>query len=351
MLKNPKTSLRASHTLPAALSSSGVSTGSLAAKRRRAGYDYAKHAEKLLKTSAILDLISDAVLVTDTDGTVTYMNSAAESLTGTKRQDAIGRPLEETFQVIDTITRNVRENIALHVMATGHAVAMHNSSLLITPDRTEMAIEDSATPLFSDDHKIAGVMIVFHDARYSKEVTAKMTYMAQHDPLTGLFNRYAFNERFEESAALARRHRKKMVLLFIDLDNFKELNDTQGHGNGDHVLKTMGQEILRCVRVTDHVCRFGGDEFVVLLSDIEQPEQAFAVVDKVRAAADALMTLNNQAVSLKLSIGVSIYPDNGDALETLLQHADADMYRVKSSKARSAKKPAADAATWPKNTH
>jgi diguanylate cyclase (GGDEF)-like protein/PAS domain S-box-containing protein len=293
---------------------------------------YAKHAQELLRTSSILDVISDAVLVTDNKARVTYMNRAAELLTGQSRQYAIGRPLDKIFKVLDAITRVSRSNQAKHVIVTGNAVSMHNSGLLLTPENQEVSIEDSATPLYGDNQEIVGVMIVFHDTRYSREATAKMTYLAQHDPLTGLLNRYAFTERFEQSAALARRHGKKMVLLFIDLDNFKELNDTLGHSNGDQVLKKLSQVVLLCVRVTDHVCRYGGDEFVVLLSDIEQPEQAFSVVDKIRSAANELMTLDGQAISLQLSIGVSIYPDHGHALEALIPHADAAMYRVKSTK-------------------
>jgi diguanylate cyclase (GGDEF)-like protein/PAS domain S-box-containing protein len=311
-------------------SGKAIPSGTKASQHREV--NYARHAEEMLRTSSLLDVISDAVLVTDNRARVTYMNRAAELLTGISLQYAIGRPLEKTFKVLDAITRLSRKNQAKHVIVTGNAVSMHNSGLLMTPENQEVSIEDSATPLYDENKEIVGVMIVFHDTRYTREATAKMTYLAQHDPLTGLLNRYAFTERFEQSAALALRHDKKMVLLFIDLDNFKELNDTLGHSNGDLVLKKLSHEMLTCIRVTDHICRFGGDEFVVLLSDIEKPEQAFSVVDKIRAAANDLMTLNGQPISLQLSIGVSIFPDHGESLEALIPHADAAMYRVKSTK-------------------
>jgi len=169
-------------------------------------------------------------------------------------------------------------------------------------------------------------------SRFSQEITDRMSYLAQHDPLTGLLNRYAFRESFEQAKGLARKHRKKMVMLFSDLDNFKDRNDTLGHINGDIVLNKLSREILASVRVTDHVCRYGGDEFAILLSDIEQPELAFAVVDKIQKAASSSIDINGQSISVKLSTGISVYPDNGETLEALLSYADAAMYQIKASK-------------------
>ncbi|MGM0616327.1 MAG: diguanylate cyclase, partial [Pseudomonadota bacterium] len=181
---------------------------------------------------------------------------------------------------------------------------------------------------------VIGALIKFHDARYSAETTARMAYLAQHDSLTGLLNRYAFEERFNQAAALARRHEKKMVMLFIDLNNFKEVNDTLGHAVGDEILRALGLRLQNCVRTTDHVCRHGGDEFVVLLSDLAEHEQAFAVVDKVRDSATELLRQHGHWASLTLSVGLSVFPNDGETLEALLPHADAAMYRVKAETKR-----------------
>jgi len=279
----------------------------------------------------MLDFIGDAVLSTDNETKITYMNVAAETLTGFDRRKALGQPLENIFRVIDLKTRKTRTNLARQVMATGHAIALHNSALLVTRSGHELAIEDAAIPLRDDQGEIVGALVKFHDSRYSAETTSRMAYLAQHDALTGLLNRYAFSERFAQAAALAERHEKKMVMLFIDLDNFKEINDTQGHTHGDDILKALAHKLVGCVRATDHVCRHGGDEFVVLLSDLNQHEQAFAVVDKVMEAAADLSRLNGDKASLSLSIGISIFPDHGRTLAALLPYADADMYRVKVS--------------------
>jgi diguanylate cyclase (GGDEF)-like protein/PAS domain S-box-containing protein len=281
---------------------------------------------------AMLDYVGDAVLATDTRAKIVYMNTAAETLTGYSRTEALGRPLEDVFQVIDLTSRVKRANLAQHVIDSGAPVGLHNSALLKTRDGRELAIEDAAMPLRNAKGEVTGALIKFHDSRYSAETTARMAYMAQHDSLTGLLNRYAFEERFKQAAALARRHEKKMVMLFIDLDNFKEVNDTLGHAVGDEILQALGLRLLGCVRATDHVCRHGGDEFVVLLSDLAEHQQAFAVIDKVRKSAEELLRQDGGWAALTLSVGISLFPDDGETLEALLPHADAAMFRVKNGK-------------------
>jgi diguanylate cyclase (GGDEF)-like protein/PAS domain S-box-containing protein len=281
---------------------------------------------------AMLDFVGDAVLATDTAANIIYMNTAAETLTGFSRMGALGRPLADVFQVIDSTSRVQKVNLALQVMSTGAPVGLHNSSLLKTCDGRELAIEDAALPLRNAKGELTGVLIKFHDSRYSAETTARMAYMAQHDSLTGLLNRYAFEERFKQAAALARRHEKKMVMLFVDLDNFKEVNDTLGHAVGDEILQALGLRLLGCVRATDHVCRHGGDEFVVLLSDLAEHQQAFAVIDKVRKSAEELLRQDGGWAALTLSVGISLFPDDGETLEALLPHADAAMFPVKNGK-------------------
>ncbi|MBW0147335.1 diguanylate cyclase domain-containing protein [Marinobacter arenosus] len=283
---------------------------------------------------AMLDFVGDGVMATDTCANITYMNTAAETLTGFSRQEALGRPLEEVFRVIDVTTRMTRANLAQHVLEIGTPVELHNSALLKARDGRELAIEDAASPLRNAKGEITGALVKFHDSRYSAETTARMAYMAQHDSLTGLLNRYAFEERFKQAAALAQRHEKKMVMLFIDLNNFKEVNDTLGHAVGDEILQALGLRLLGCVRATDHVCRHGGDEFVLLLSDLAEHEQAFAVVDKVRESAAELLRQQGHWETLTVSVGISLFPNDGETLEALLPHADAAMYRVKTDAKR-----------------
>lgn len=147
--------------------------------------------------------------------------------------------------------------------------------------------------------------------------------------MAGLHNRNAFFERFEQSLALARRHDNQMGLLFIDLDNFKSINDFLGHDTGDMILAALADKLKASVRDADTVCRFGGDEFVVLLAEIAQPDHAYAVADKIREAAAEPTVIGGRDVSIQLSIGVSVYPDSGLTADELLKKADSAMYRVK----------------------
>ncbi len=281
------------------------------------------------RAQVTLDSIGDAVLSTDINGRVSYMNRVAEMLTGYRRSEAIGKPLSEVFQVVDASTHLPTEDPAQRAIQSDSTVALEANALLVARDGTELAIEDSAAPIHNRQGEVVGAVIVFHDARFSRAATDRMEHLAQHDALTGLHNRGAFYERFEQSLALARRHGKQMGLLFIDLDNFKTINDLLGHDVGDMILTALADRLKRSVRAADTLCRYGGDEFVVLLGEIAQPDHAYAVADKIREAAAATMIVGGHEVSLQLSIGVSVYPEHGENASALLKKADAAMYKVK----------------------
>lgn len=293
-----------------------------------------KHAEEQLfdeqeRAQVTLDSIGDAVLSTDIDGRVSYMNVVAEALTGFSRQEAIGRPLSKIFNVVDATTHRPTSDPAQRAILSDSVVALEANALLVARNGMELAIEDSAAPIHNRYGAVIGAVIVFHDARFSRATTARMAHLAQHDELTGLHNRTAFYERFDQSLSLARRHGAQMGLLFIDLDNFKSINDVLGHTSGDMILEVLAGKLKSCVRAADTVCRYGGDEFVVLLAEIAQPEHANALADKIRAAAATPMLIEGHEVSLQLSIGVSVYPDNGETADELLKAADSAMYQIK----------------------
>ncbi|WP_417565424.1 diguanylate cyclase domain-containing protein [Marinobacter sp.] len=294
--------------------------------RRKAEKQLFEEKERVRVT---LDSIGDAVLCTDIEGRVSYMNRVAETLTGYSHQEAIGRPLRDVFHVVDATTREPMTDPARRAIQTDSVVALEANALLVARDGVELAIEDSAALIHNRFGVVTGAVIVFHDARFSRATTDRMAHLAQHDELTGLHNRTAFYERFDQSLALARRHGKQMALLFIDLDNFKNINDVLGHDNGDAILSALAGRLKSCVRAADTVCRYGGDEFVVLLGEIAQPDHGYAVADKIREAAAVPMVIGGHEVALQLSVGVSVYPDNGDTADELLKNADKAMYRVK----------------------
>jgi len=293
--------------------------------RKKAEEDLLEEKERAQVT---VDFIGDAVLSTDIHGRVSYMNAVAESLTGFSRHESIGRPLSDIFQIVDAKSREPKADPAQRAIQSNSIVALEANALLIAKNGEELVIEDSAAPIHNRFGVILGAVIVFHDARFSRETTGRMAHLDQHDALTGLHNRMAFYQRFEQSQALAQRHQKQMALLFIDLDNFKDINDKLGQDNGDRILMALASKLRNCVRAADTVCRYGGDEFVVLLSEIDQPDHAFAVADKIHQVAASIAIAEHDSL-LKLSIGISVYPDNGETVDALLKKSDAAMYRNK----------------------
>lgn len=278
-----------------------------------------------------LDAIGDAVLVIDPEGRVIYLNKVAKKLTGWTGSDALGRSVDDVFFVIDGVSRHRVKNPAQRAIKEGQVVALALGSILVRRDGSDLAIEDSAAPIYDAAGKLAGAVIVFHDARQSGSVTQKMSYLAQHDYLTGLPNRVLMQERLTQAIGMAKRHQKHIAVLFLDLDDFKQINDSYGHAVGDQLLQSVAEQILTCVRSTDTVSRQGGDEFIILLSEVEAREDAAHIANKLLAELSTPRTIGGHVINITPSIGISIYPENGDDADSLLLHADMAMYSSKKS--------------------
>lgn len=285
--------------------------------------------EERERARVTLDSIGDAVISTDALGRVTYMNQAAEDMTGWPYSHAKGKRFMSVFHVLDATTRETAHNPAERAIRDNCTVALAANSVLVRRGGDEVAIEDSAAPIHNRYGRVTGAVIVFHDVKFSQTVTDRMAYLASHDALTGLPNRSALSERFFHATALARRHLRQVAMLFVDLDNFKEVNDALGHEAGDQLLINLSRILERCVRKTDTVCRYGGDEFVVMLSEIERLDHPERMAEKLREAVSGPGLLDGYTAELTLSIGISLYPDDGLEIETLLNKADAAMYERK----------------------
>jgi len=170
-----------------------------------------------------------------------------------------------------------------------------------------------------------------HALTVSRAAEEHMRRMAQHDALTGLANRALFSDRLNQALALAQREKARLALIFLDLDKFKPVNDSLGHGIGDLLLQEVAQRMQSCVRASDTVARIGGDEFVVLLHHVESDDSALAVAEKIRQALDRPFPIDGHALGISASIGVAIYPEHGhDAIE-LTKNADDAMYCAKNA--------------------
>jgi diguanylate cyclase (GGDEF)-like protein/PAS domain S-box-containing protein len=282
------------------------------------------------RAQVTLDSIADAVLSTDAAGNVTYLNAVAESLLGWSREEAGGRPIDEVFRVVDGATGHPPARNPLELaMERNVPVGLAANSVLVRRDGAEIAIEDSAAPIHGRDGAVVGAVMVFRDVSASRKVMARMSHLAQHDFLTDLPNPVLLDDRIAQAIALARRHDKQLAVLFIDLDRFKDVNDSLGHGAGDKLLQSVAQRLKACVRGSDSVSRKGGDEFVVLLSEITHEEHAARSAEKIIAAVTAAHPIEGRELDVTASIGIALYPRDGADAEILLKAADAAMYRAK----------------------
>ncbi|QEY14057.1 GGDEF domain-containing response regulator [Cellvibrio sp. KY-YJ-3] len=281
------------------------------------------------RAQVTLNSIGDAVLTTNLAGKISYLNRTAETMTGWSLKEALGLPLEDVFKVIDADSRQPPPNPVRRALKANKTIKLPSNCLLVRRDGAEIPIEDSIAPIRNRLGAISGAVIVFHDVSDARAMAKKILHMAQHDVLTGLANRTLLTERLTRALGLAKRKQKKIGLLFIDIDNFKNINDSRGHAVGDRLLQIIARRLESVVRVTDTVCRQGGDEFVVLLTEIEHSEDAAHVADKMIAAFAAPQQVHEQPIAVTLSIGISLYPNDGGNVDALFQRADSAMYRAK----------------------
>lgn len=281
------------------------------------------------RAQVTLDSIGDAVIVTDLAGSVTYLNREAEALTGWSRVDALGQPLTRVFQIVDGVSGITAPNPAQRAIAEDQTVGLAIGCVLQRRDGTELGIEDSAAPIHDRHGAVTGAVIVFHDVARSRLMSDRMSHLAWHDDLTGLANTALLKVRSEQALSIARRYDKQVAVLFIDLNRFKDVNDEYGHDFGDKVLKSVASRLEGCVRESDTLCRRGGDEFVILLSEISCRRDADRVAEKVLAAASGLHFIDGRSVSVSASIGISFYPGDGDDFDGLMRLADVAMYQAK----------------------
>jgi len=282
------------------------------------------------RAQVTLASIGDAVISTDVAGNVTYLNAVAESMTGWSRQQASGRPLQEVLRIIDADSREpALDPLALAVLQN-KSVGLSANCVLIRRDGYESAIEDTAAPIHDRRGQVTGAVIVFHDVGVARAMSLRMSYLAQHDFLTELPNRMLLNDRLTQTIALARRHGLSLALLFLDVDHFKRINDSLGHAIGDQLLKSIAQRLVACVRSSDTVSRQGGDEFVVLLSEVARAEDVARTADKILVAVSRPHRIDHQDFHITVSVGIGVYPTDGADAETLLKNADLALFRAKS---------------------
>ena len=276
-----------------------------------------------------LNSLGDAVISTDMAGNVTYLNTTAEGMTGWSREEASGRRLEEVLQIVDGDSREPALNPLAMAILQNKTVGLSANCVLIRRDGYESAIEDTTAPIHDRSGQLTGAVIVFHDVSVARALSLRMSYLAQHDFLTELPNRMLLSDRLTQAIASAHRHKNLLAVLFLDVDNFKQINDSLGHAVGDQLLQSIARRLASCVRESDTVSRQGGDEFVVLLSEVARAEDAAFTADKVLAAVSRPHHIEQQDLHVTVSVGIGVYPADGADAETLLKNADLALRHAK----------------------
>ena len=276
-----------------------------------------------------LKSIGDAVITTDPAGRVTYVNPVAESMTGWRNAQAGGKALTEVFRIVDGHTRAPAPDPMQAVLRENRRTGPVANTILVARNGRETIIENSAAPIHDRDGRVVGGVLIFRDVSETYAMAMRMTHLAQHDFLTGLPNRVLLIDRLTQAMALGRRNDTQAALLFVDLDRFKQVNDSLGHAAGDALLKMVATRLKSCVREIDTVCRQGGDEFVVLLSAVHGMRDAGQVAEKILNACSQPYHLGGHEAHVGASIGISLFPNDGCDVDTLTRNADAAMYHAK----------------------
>jgi diguanylate cyclase (GGDEF)-like protein/PAS domain S-box-containing protein len=302
-------------------------------KALRTMIERAANAEELFeekeRAQVTLDSIGDAVISIDAGGLVTYINAVAERLTGWSIKEAAGRPLTDVLHIINVDTRETAKDSMRLAIFENRTVSLAPNSVLVRRDGAEAGIEDSSAPIHDRRGQVTGAVMVFRDVTAARALSLKMSHFAQHDGLTDLPNRILLNDRLIQAMAMAQRHGKKLAVLYMDIDRFKHVNDTAGHTAGDRLLQSISKRILDCVRGSDTVSRQGGDEFVVLLSEVAHAQDAAVTAEKILAALSEPHSIDKLELFVSASIGIATYPGDGTTGESLLKNADAAMYQAK----------------------
>jgi diguanylate cyclase (GGDEF)-like protein/PAS domain S-box-containing protein len=276
-----------------------------------------------------LDSIGDGVITTDPQGRVTWLNPMAESMTGWTDTEARGHPLAHVFRIIHEDTREPAATPLRTCLSQDRTVGLRNNTLLIARDGTELGIEDSASPMRNENGNVLGMVLVFHNVTEQRRLAGEMSHRSSHDFLTGLVNRPAFEMRLQRALDRAHTENSEGALLYIDLDQFKIVNDSCGHTVGDQLLIQVARLLIDVVRTSDTVARIGGDEFAVLLEDCslaQAQRSAQRICDRLE---DFRFIHEDKRFRVNASIGLVPVDGRWATTAAVQQAADSSCYAAK----------------------
>ncbi len=277
-----------------------------------------------------LNSLAEAIITTDAEGRIGYLNPAAERITGSGAAQAIGKTLEELVGLVDEMDRRLLSDPVRQALTSGAPVNLSRRALLLSRmNGSERSIELSASPIRNDAKQVIGAALILHDVTELRGLARQMSYQATHDALTGLVNRREFERRLEEATEGGHRGEGQHVLCYLDLDRFKVVNDTSGHLAGDSMLREVAKVLRDAVRDSDTVARLGGDEFGVLLIGCPLDKARQIADDVCRAVGDYRFVWKDKIFNIGVSIGLVEISRESGTLEELLAAADSACYVAK----------------------
>lgn len=281
-------------------------------------------AEKLRLASAVFSAAAEAIMVTDADNRIQMVNESFHRITGYDEEEVLGLnpSLLKSGKHDDEFYQSLYSTLKSHHYWEGEIWNRRKNGQLYPQWLTISSRYDQAGEL-------EGYVCLFSDITKRKNDEAIIIRQANFDALTGLPNRNLFSDRLSQAVRLSSREHSQVALMFIDLDRFKYVNDTFGHFTGDLLLKQVAERLAECVRKSDTVARLGGDEFAVVVPQLNSVEVVDRIADKILCSLEKPYNLNGHEAFISCSIGIALYPDNGEEFESLVLHADAAMYKAK----------------------
>jgi len=277
--------------------------------------------QMLKEWEATFNSMTDLVSVQDKDAKVVKINKAYVDILEIKSEEIIGKKCYELFSG----TKNSR-------LICPHKKVLRTKKSMITrffEPQLGIHLEASTSPILNQKGEAIGTICVAKDITERQKKEDQLYYMATHDGPTGLPNRSLFNDHLLVALHRANRNHQKLAIMLIDMDRFKDVNDTLGHKVGDRLLKAIADRFKSCLRKSDIIARMGGDEFLLFLSQINQTEDAFTAAQKILTASQKPFVVDTRAITITPSIGIAIYPTNGKDTDTLVKNADIAMYNAK----------------------
>ena len=286
-------------------------------------------AERKELAEVTLSSIGDGVMTTDPLGKTRYLNRVAEQLTGWTCQMAQGVDIRQTLSLVDERTGEALEHVAMKCLQQRQAIGTSSHTQLITREGRRIAIEDSAAPIWSHDRNLLGAVVVFRDVSHERKLSAQLSWQATHDALTGLINRREFERLVADALHSAKQQGHVHALLYLDLDQFKVINDTCGHGAGDVLLRLLAKMLQGRMRDSDILARLGGDELGVLLPHCP-PDRARQIGEQLRLAIrDFRFAWDERSFELGASIGMVEINQDSKSMSELLSAVDQACYLAK----------------------